>query len=271
MIKGNKYGFQIVLDPDLTFDDLLQHVNDKFHKSRGFFDKNRPIAVNFKGRELSDEEQDQLVEAIAESGEIQISYIIDGGKAVETEFADALSEAKKEEAIRSRFVNRVLLREETVEKEKAEEKELTEEEFLQEAFTSGPKIEKNGQFYRGTLRSGQCIEVDGSIVILGDINPGAQVIAGGNVVVLGNVKGMITAGFPEDESAVVAALIMEPMQIKIGNIIARSPDQKNVGKIKKKFRKKPQVELEPKLAFVENGNIFIEPITRSLISEFSTK
>ena len=106
------------------------------------------------------------------------------------------------------------------EEEKKEKKRQEAESFPEN------RIAKNGQFYRGTLRSGQKIEVDGSIVILGDINPGAQIVAGGNVVVLGCLKGTVHAGYPEDNSAFVAALMMEPMQIQIGSYIARSPDQR---------------------------------------------
>ena len=66
----------------------------------------------------------------------------------------------------------------------------------------------------------------------------------------------------------MAALMMEPMQIHIGSYIARSPDQRGKS-TKKNVRRKNQQELLAKLAFVENDNIFIETITRSLISEIS--
>ena len=96
----------------------------------------------------------------------------------------------------------------------------------------------------------------------------AQIVAGGNVVVLGCLKGTVHAGYPEDNSAFVAALMMEPMQIQIGSYIARSPDQR-VKNTKKNAKKKNRQELLAKLAFVENDSIFIETITRSLISEIS--
>ena len=174
-----------------------------------------------------------------ENSGLRISYIINGGKAVETEFAEALSDVREEEE--------------------------TEEELPGGIEFPENLVGKNGQFYRGTLRSGQKIEVDGSIVVLGDINPGAQIIAGGNVVVLGCLKGTVYAGYPGDRGAFVASLMMEPMQIQIGDCIARSPDQK----VKKTKKKKNQKQLEAKLAFVENDSIFIETITRSLISEIS--
>lgn len=243
IIKGNKYGFQIVLNPTLPFEELLHEVAVKFKESIHFFDFSRPIAVSFEGRDLTQGEQNLLVDTIMENSGLKISYIIDGAKAVETQFAQALSAMEEEMPVE-------------------EEEELTEMIDFPES-----RLGKNGQFYRGTLRSGQKIEVDGSIVILGDINPGAQIIAGGNVVVLGCLKGTVFAGYPEDKNAFVASLMMEPMQIQIGNCIARSPDQKI--KVKKSIRKKNQKQLEAKLAFVENDNIFIETITRSLISEIS--
>ena len=232
IIKGNKYGFQIVLNPTLPFEELLREVGDKFKESTHFFDLKKPIAVSFTGRELTSGEQNLLVDTIAENSGLNISCVIDGAKVYETQFAKVLSELK------------------------------TEESFPEN------RLGKNGQFYRGTLRSGQKIEVDGSIVILGDINPGAQIIAGGNVVVLGCLKGTVHAGYPDDKNAFVAALMMEPMQIQIGSYIARSPDQRGKS-TKKNVRRKNQQELLAKLAFVENDNIFIETITRSLISEIS--
>lgn len=243
IIKGNKYGFQIVLNPTLPFEELLREVAEKFKESIRFFDFSQSIAVSFEGRDLTQGEQNLLVDTIVENSGLKINYIINGGKAVETEFAEALSDAQEED-------------------QEEEEEPIQEELNFPESI-----VGKNGQFYRGTLRSGQKIEVEGSIVVLGDINPGAQIVAGGNVVVLGCLKGTVYAGYPQDRGAFVASLMMEPMQIQIGDCIARSPDQK--AKKQKTGRKKNQKQLEAKLAFVENDSIFIEAITRSLISEIS--
>ena len=243
IIKGNKYGFQIVLNPTLPFEELLREVAEKFKESIRFFDFSQSIAVSFEGRDLTQGEQNLLVDTIVENSGLKINYIINGGKAVETEFAEALSDAQEED-------------------QEEEEESIQEELNFPESI-----VGKNGQFYRGTLRSGQKIEVEGSIVVLGDINPGAQIVAGGNVVVLGCLKGTVYAGYPQDRGAFVASLMMEPMQIQIGDCIARSPDQK--AKKQKTGRKKNQKQLEAKLAFVENDSIFIETITRSLISEIS--
>ncbi len=252
IIKGNKYGLLLSLNPDLSFPELCEKVGETFKESAGFFQYSSSIAVSFTGRDLTSEEQDALVESIMENSDLNISCILDGAAALEAAYREALA-ADSEPGL---------------EPEPAfEPKPGLEPGPVSEPELPEDLVGKSGQFYRGTLRSGQRIEVDGSIVILGDINPGAQVIAGGNVVVLGCLKGTVFAGEPEDKEAFVAALIMEPMQIKIGGCIGRSGDQK--GKKQRTARKKNKTEIEAKMAYVEGNYIYIETITRSLISEMS--
>lgn len=104
-----------------------------------------------------------------------------------------------------------------------------------------------GQFYRGTLRSGQVLESDSSVIILGDVNPGAKIISGGNIVILGSLKGNVYAGANGDEASFVVALEMNPVQIRIGDIIARCSD-----------KPKKSQKTETKIAYVDGGNIYID-------------
>ncbi|MCI6020808.1 MAG: septum site-determining protein MinC [Clostridia bacterium] len=115
-----------------------------------------------------------------------------------------------------------------------------------------------GQFYKGTLRSGQILESESSIIILGDVNPGGKVIAKGNVIVLGSLKGNIYAGADGNEDAFVVAIDMEPMQIKIGDVIARCSDGSNSAKSKTH---------EPRIAYVDEGNIYIEKLERDVLAD----
>ena len=124
---------------------------------------------------------------------------------------------------------------------------------------------KTGEFYKGTLRSGQVLDCESSIIILGDINPGAKVISKGNIVVLGALKGNAYAGANGNEQAFVAALVMDPIQIKIGDVIARSADKVQEGK-KRKKKHSADVEVDPQVAIVKDGNIYIEPITKGLLN-----
>lgn len=118
---------------------------------------------------------------------------------------------------------------------------------------------KTGQFYKGNLRSGQVLEFETSVIVIGDINPGAKVISKGNVIVLGALKGNVSAGATGNEKSFVVALDMNPMQIRIADIIARAPDNKPKHTGKK----------EAKIAFVEDGNIYIEPLSRDVLNDIT--
>ena len=122
---------------------------------------------------------------------------------------------------------------------------------------------KTGEFYKGTLRSGQVLDCESSIIILGDINPGAKVVSKGNIVVLGSLKGNAYAGANGNEQAFVAALEMDPIQVKIGDVIGRSADKTQS---RKKRGRKQQALIEPQVAIVKDGNIYIEPITKGLLN-----
>ncbi len=114
-----------------------------------------------------------------------------------------------------------------------------------------------GQFYKGTLRSGQVLEFDTSIVILGDVNAGAQVVSTGNIIILGKLLGNAYAGASGRANCFVVALQMNPTQIRIGDVIARSPDEKQ------------KTTLETKIAFSQEGNIYIEPLDRNVLNDIS--
>jgi septum site-determining protein MinC len=115
--------------------------------------------------------------------------------------------------------------------------------------------------YVGNIRSGQTLKFKGSATIIGNVNPGGEVIAVGNVVVLGSLKGMVTAGAMGDTKCFVVSTNLDPMQVRIGNVIARSPDQP---KKKSRFKKEDK---EMKIAYVLNTNICIDTYSADLISE----
>lgn len=74
-------------------------------------------------------------------------------------------------------------------------------------------------FHKGSLRSGQKLEIEGSLVILGDVNSGAEVIASDNIVVLGNLRGLAHAGAKGNKRAIIAAGRLDTVQIRISNIV----------------------------------------------------
>ena len=75
------------------------------------------------------------------------------------------------------------------------------------------------KFHKGALRSGQRIEFEGSLVILGDVNDGAEVIESENIVVLGALRGLAHAGAKGNNDAMIAASSIESQQIRISNVV----------------------------------------------------
>lgn len=213
VIKGNKYGIVVVLDGQIPFDEIRSQIAIKFKEASKFFE-NATMAISFEGRNLSNEEEKEILTIIAENTELKIACVIDNDKEREQYFKKSL------------------------------------EEKLNDLST------QNGQFYKGTLRSGQVLECETSVVILGDVNPGAKVISTGNVVVLGALKGTVYAGVTGNDASFVVALEMNPMQIRIGDVIARSAD-------KPKKITKPVTQI----AFVEDGAIYIEPLSREVLND----
>lgn len=85
---------------------------------------------------------------------------------------------------------------------------------------------QGGLILKETLRSGRSIYHEGHVVIIGDVNPGAEIVAGGDVIVWGRLRGLVHAGALGDETAVICALELNPTQLRIADQIAISPDEK---------------------------------------------
>ncbi len=83
-------------------------------------------------------------------------------------------------------------------------------------------------FHRGSLRSGQKLEVEGSIVVIGDVNSGAEVIAADNIAVLGKLRGLAHAGAKGNKEAIIAASTLDAVQLRISNIV-REIDREEEG------------------------------------------
>ncbi len=232
VMKSNRYGINLQLDSNCSFRDLLDAIIEKFKESEKFF-KNAKVGISFEGRRLSSEEEYRIIEEIMKNTSMEILCIIDNDKEHEEET--------------KRLIEENLLREQQIQEE------------MQNAMSQVPY----GEFYQGTLRSGQIIESEGSVTIIGDVNPGAKIVSAGNIVILGALKGNVHAGCTGERNCFVFALDMRPIQIQIGDLIAKSPDKENT---KKRFRKKEkEAPAEAQIAVAKDGAIYIEPITKNIL------
>ncbi len=122
-----------------------------------------------------------------------------------------------------------------------------DDDHSQEASTQGVPETEEGLFVKRTIRSGQTVRHPGHVTILGDVNPGGQVVAGGDVVIWGKLRGTVHAGASGDDTAVVCALALTPTQLRIGSRIARSPEGE------------PREQEIPEIARVQDDSILVEP------------
>ncbi len=101
------------------------------------------------------------------------------------------------------------------------------------------------KFHRGSLRSGQKMETEGSLVVIGDVNSGAEVIASDNIIVLGALRGLAHAGAKGNIQAIIAAGLVDAVQIRIANVV------KEIDRDEEPMHKQAYV-------YIENDKIVIE-------------
>ena len=209
VIKSNRSGMTVILDPELPFDQLLKDVAAKFGESAKFWGSVQ-MALTLAGRELSPEEEFELVNVITGSSDIEILCLLD----------------------------------QDLERTRKCEKALNEK--LMELSAA------NGQFYRGTLKEGESIDAETSIVVIGDVEKGARIISKGNVVVIGDLRGSVVAGVSGNSEAVVAAMEMAPSALRIADYEVHCSEK---GK---------RLAKGPVIVSVEDGRISIKSMRRGL-------
>lgn len=179
------------------------------------------VAVSFEGRSLSSAEENRLVDAISSNSSLHVVCVVGKDKEKENRFKETL------EAFERYF----------------------------------PKAENNGQFYRGNLQNGQILETEGSIVIIGNVDPGCSVISTKDIIVLGKLQGSAYAGGSGGNENFVAALEMTPQKLKIGDFKYRTKE-----KSRWQSRMKKSV---PQIAFVKENEVQMQAITNELLNELT--
>ena len=183
------------------------------------FFKDASMVLSFEGRVLSDQEERQIVDVISANSRLKIVCIMGKDEETERNFVKALQQLS----------------------------------FHQEV------MENAGQFYKGTLKDGQILETENSIIVLGDVYPGACIISSKDIVVLGGLYGQAYAGGNGEDGHFVVALEMSPEKLKIGDFKYKTSEKQSKWSIKPK--------IQPKIAYVKDARVIIEPITKELLSD----
>ena len=177
------------------------------------------MVLSFEGRVLSDLEERQIVNTIAANSRLNIVCIVGKNEETNKNYVKALQKLS----------------------------------FHQQA------MENAGQFYKGNLKDGQTLETENSVIVLGDVYPGASIVSNKDIVILGGLFGQAYAGGSGDEGHFVVALEMSPEKLKIGDFKYKSTEKQSKWSIKPK--------IQPKIAYVENGRVIMEPITKELLND----
>jgi septum site-determining protein MinC len=233
-IKGTKSGIILVLSPQVPFYQLKEDIQKHFIDAASFLGKNK-MGLIIRGRRLTDEEQAEVVDTITNNSQLTITCIIDEESETERLFTAAGSKEVKTEAVNSEVVS--------------------DNSNESENITTIDSDNNNAQIFAGNLRSGQDISCEQNVVILGDVKPGANVTSYGSIFILGELRGNAFAGAGGDRNAIVMALNLNPLQVRIADAIAISPDAEKGPKLRLKKKKLINNENEPEVAYIENGHI----------------
>jgi septum site-determining protein MinC len=228
-IKGTKSGLILVLNPDVNFTILKSEMVKVFSEASAFLGKNS-MGLIVRGRTLSEDEEQEVLGIIEKCTELSINCVIDEESETEKLFEFTQRQSKTS---------------------------VSEEEFeTQEAIDFIPEgFDDNANVYVGNLRSGQDISSERSIVVLGDVKPGATVTSYGSIFILGELRGNAFAGTGGDQTAIIMALDLNPLQVRIADAIAISPDAEKGPKLKIKRKKLIANDKEPEVAYIDNGHI----------------
>ncbi len=228
IIKSSKYGITLILNPALPFDSLMDEIIGKFHESERFF-ANSSFAISFEGRELSEEEKCRIVDTIMTDTTVKILCILEND-----EIRDAVITQKQKAA----------------EEQRARERQAAGEPAAPRRMA--------GAFYCGSLKPGEQVETDESIVIVGDVPKGARVVSKSSIVVLGSLLGSAFAGMDGTPDSFIAALAFQPEHYNIAGIYG-SPAKKEKNSLFSSRNKTPLA----KIAEAGEGVIHIRPLYRA--------
>lgn len=215
--KGKQSSLEIEIAGEADFSDALRAISDRLEAKRSFFAGS--ANVNVVGGSLDEEQQKELAGMLKRDfGMLSVEF--ESGKRQRSRLS-RVAQAQREETVPASE-----LKSEVVSKK------------------IGAAV-----FVRETVRNGQRIDFDGDIVVCGDVNFGAELVATGNIAVMGALRGKAHAGSAGDETAVVTAYRLSPQQLRIGGIIAIAP-------------KNAQQVSYPEIARVAGDTIVIAPASR---------
>lgn len=208
--KGTKEGVIIYCLESAGFDQILLDLAVRLQQRSAFFGQAQ-VRIDVGSRQLTEAEREQLANVIVKNSKLILAAV-----QTSAERPPESAPLKKRSMI---------------------------EELKREGYRESPSI-----VIKRTLRSGQSIHYPGNVIVLGDVNPGAEVVAEGDIFVYGTLRGIAHAGRGGDRTASVVALRLAPTQLRIANVISRAPDESALPN-------------QPEYAYISDNRIMIVAVT----------
>lgn len=257
VIKGTRYGLLASIREDADFAVAMADLKRQLSEKKDFL-AGGSLSVDFGWRETDEEQFGLLESALAEAG-LTLNGILSTSLNTRT-----IAEQKGYKAIIGRLglakhQGRAMRRRQEVAVSAAPQDEAPP--VAEEAQESSEVVEDEPQatqrspeeqtlYLRKTLRSGQKVVFSGNVVLYADVNPGAEIEAEGDILVMGNLRGSVHAGCEGDTEASVMALVMQPTQLRINDHFL------NTSSATRKNRK-----VEPTRAVLKAGEVQLLPYT----------
>jgi septum site-determining protein MinC len=222
-IKGTRNGLLLTLEPETPFSELLNALADRLAEAPAFF-RGASLVVDTSRRALGRRERSQLENLLAyyQVSIMPVEHFTSASLQNEASQAFSFDSGQPQSALTHELQHPTTL------------------PSAQDGHEIGETF-----FLHRTVRSGQAIHHAGNIIIMGDVNPGAEVVAGGDVIVWGVLRGMVHAGYPDNEQASVCSLSLAPVQLRIAHLLSRPPEGMDT-------------QPYPEVATIRNGRIVVE-------------
>ena len=196
-LKGFRDGMRLIIDPEASMEEIEPAIVERM-ANLGDSLSGLTMNIDLGSRVLNDEELVHLKNLLNENYGLEVKQILGGAEddpsRTETPRIAGVPALHGEERVYDQLV----------------------------------PVNEETRFIRQTLRSGQIERaLEGNMVILGDVNPGAEVVAAGDIIVLGALRGVAHAGALGNTSSVIFALNLLPTQLRIGRFITRAPAEQH--------------------------------------------
>ena len=226
-IKGTREGITVSVG-DASLDDLLADLNLELEAKAAFL-RGSKVTLEAASRELRAEEIRRMGEVLTEHG-LHLEAVL-------TE-DESTAEAAQELDLRVAAPLSA--------RQPGAAPSAAMAAFADSGQQRSPLEGSRGILVRHVVRSGKVVRHQGHIVVIGDVNPGGEVVAGGDILVWGSLRGTAHAGAFGDSTAVIAALEMQPLQLRIAQMVGRPAE----GAVEAKG---------PEMARVVGESIVVEP------------